>query len=186
MASPNRLAFFLWSKGLQKAPFFANISNRRKSIVFTGGGMSAVHIDFVVLCCIDPRYRYACELFVREKYGISPDEYDIKTDAGAVREIALGTGAGEWILYNLIDVAVSRHGARTVILCNHVDCSHYGGTAALGGLEPELARYRDDLATAAAAIRSRFSGVKIDAYIGSKKEGAYDFNRVPLEITDRA
>lgn len=146
--------------------------------------MSAVRVDLLVLCCLDPRYRYACELFVRERFGLTPDQYDIKTDAGGVREIALGTGAGEWMLYN-VDVAVNRHCARTVVLFNHVDCSHYGGTAAFGGVEPELAQYEDDLATAAAAILSRFPGLKIEAFIGSQKDGARIFTQVTLEVPDR-
>jgi hypothetical protein len=142
--------------------------------------MSHVRVMFVALCCIDPRFRHEFELFIRFHYRLEPDEYDLKTDAGGVKEIAEDTPAGEWMMRN-IDIAVNRHRATHVLLCNHVDCSHYGGSVAFEGSQQELSRYRADLMTAAARIASRFPSVAtVDCFIASKEEGRFHFEQVGL------
>lgn len=138
------------------------------------------HAKLVALCCIDPRYRFALEKFIQKKYGVREDEYDLKTDAGGVKEVAAGTPIGEWILKN-IDIAVNRHGARRVVACNHVDCAYYGGTDSFGGLRNELERYNQDLRRAAEVIRRRFPGVEIDAYIATREGRHFVFG--PVNIT---
>ena len=52
--------------------------------------MSA-HAKVFALACIDPRFRHATATFIEKKFGLKPTEYDLKTDAGGIKEIALQT-----------------------------------------------------------------------------------------------
>jgi carbonic anhydrase len=122
-----------------------------------------------VLCCIDPRFRTALQGFLERKFRISPEHYDLKTDAGGVREVARGTSAGEWILKNL-EIGVHKHGVTEVVLCNHMDCSYYGGSTAFDTTRHQVDVHKMDLLTASDVIRKRFPQLRIHAYVIAHQE----------------
>lgn len=119
--------------------------------------------------CIEPRYREAFEQFIQKKFNLKPTEYGLKTDAGGAKEIALRTQSGEWMLANA-EIAYHKHGARIFVLCNHIDCAHYGGSGQFSGFEEEKQAYSRDLKVAAAIYRERFEDVRVLAYIVSKEQ----------------
>jgi hypothetical protein len=117
--------------------------------------------------CIDPRYRSAFERFIRSKFGLKSTEFDLKTDAGGVKEIALQTPNGEWMMTNA-GIAYHKHGVRIFVLCNHIDCAHYGGSSHFSCLNEESLVYGDHLKKAASMMKERFSDIEVMAYIVSK------------------
>lgn len=121
------------------------------------------------LSCIDPRFRDAFEKFIQKKFRLKPTEYDLKTDAGGVKEIALETTSGDWIVENA-EIAYTKHGIRTFVLCNHIDCAHYGGSNHFSGFEDEKRNHGDDLKKASAILREKFFDIKIYAYMVYKEQ----------------
>ena len=119
--------------------------------------------------CIDPRFRFPIETFIQKKFQVKPTEYDLKTDAGGIREIALKTAVGDWLITNA-RIAHDKHGVRTFVLCNHMDCAYYGGSGSFPGVEEERLAYELDLKSAAGILGQQFPDVRIYVYLVSKEE----------------
>jgi hypothetical protein len=142
--------------------------------------MNSAKADLFVVCCIDPRFRLAVERFIEHRFRVPPDRYDLKTDAGGAREIALGSEAGKWIIKNL-EIAAHKHGISKVVLCNHMDCSYYGGAAAFRGIRQQVQKHADDIREAAAKIRAQFPKLETYGYVVTR-EDKYVFEPVELSI----
>ena len=127
------------------------------------------HAKVFGFCCIDPRFRNAFEQFIEKKFNLSPTEYEIKTDAGASREIALETPVGEWLVKNA-EIAYEKHGVRIFVLCNHADCAYYGGSSSFPGFLEESRVYGDDLKKATAILRQKLPDIQILGYILHKEQ----------------
>ena len=140
-----------------------------------------VHAKVFGFCCIDPRFRNAFEQFLESKFGLLPTEYEIKTDAGASREIALKTSAGEWLLKNA-EIAYQKHGVRTFIFCNHVDCAHYGGSDNFLGFKEESAAYSEDLKTSALILKERLPDIRTLAYVLHSEKAGHDERFIFQEV----
>ena len=128
-----------------------------------------VHVKVFALGCIDPRFRDAFQQFIQKKFKVSPTQYDLKTDAGGSREIALKTTSGEWMLQNA-EIAYSKHGARIFVLCNHIDCAHYGGANKFSGPEDEGQTHSADLKTAALVLKEKLPDIEVFAYLVHKEQ----------------
>src|SRR3989344_3149095 len=133
-----------------------------------------------VVSCIDPRFRTALQRFVERRFSVTAEHYDLRTDAGGVREIAIRSEAGEWILRNL-DIAVHKHGVDQVVLCNHMDCSYYGGAAPFKGTRDQVEAHGRDLTEAAELIRRRHPGLKVHAFVVGKQDGRFVFESIAVE-----
>ena len=126
-------------------------------------------VKVLAQACIDPRFRYAFETFIQKKFQVKSTEYDLKTDAGGIREIALKTPIGDWLMKNA-RIAYEKHGARTFVLCNHIDCAYYGGSASFPVLGEERSVHNCDIKSAVGIYRKQFPDIKIYSYLVSKEE----------------
>ncbi len=116
--------------------------------------------------CIDPRFRIALERFIEKKFNLQPTEYDIKTDAGGVKELCNSNHIAKWLMINA-QLAHQKHGTRIFIVCNHIGCSYYEHTHGQMSREQEIKVHTQDLNTAASLLKSRLNDIAVLKYIVS-------------------
>ncbi|MBI4363564.1 MAG: hypothetical protein HY545_01825 [Candidatus Doudnabacteria bacterium] len=115
----------------------------------------------IVLSCIDFRFRNAVNQFV-EQLGIS--DFDLKSDAGGVKQIVEKTSAGDWILKNF-EIAFDLHDVERVILINHEDCGAYGGSKKFANSKEEINFQNQQLKLAVDILKQKYPDKQIEAYL---------------------
>lgn len=101
----------------------------------------------LAVSCIDFRFQDIIETWLHQNVGRSA--YDRVALAGGVRNFAE--------VQTQVDVSVSLHHIRRVVLINHEDCGAYGQ-------EGTRQRHREDLILAKEKIRRRFNQLVVETY----------------------
>lgn len=78
-----------------------------------------------------------------------------------------------------IEVSKNLHQCREVVLTMHMDCGAYGGAAAFGGAEEEIACYKEELRKAKQIINENFSDLIVSAWLIDLKKDAADWKIFP-------
>lgn len=122
-------------------------------------------VDTIVLACISNRFIQLIQDFVKEDLGL--EYYDLKTDAGAARNLDPKTRnflVYKWIVDNF-KICVNRHGATKLIMFMHFDCGAYGGNESFKGFEDQLTKLTEAIKRGAESIKKEFPQLEISAYI---------------------
>lgn len=115
----------------------------------------------LVLTCIDFRFHNQLEKLLQDKVCQS---FDLKTDAGAVKQLVSGKAAvRDWILQN-IEIARKLHQIKKVVLVNHRDCGAYGGDAAFANHRAQVNFHKNQLEEATKIIQEKFPDLKVETY----------------------
>lgn len=110
----------------------------------------------VILHCMDFRFVHAIVHFLKDE-GYR-DAYDDVSVAGAVKNLVDPYDPADTeFVYRQIEIARKLHGAREVILINHMDCGAYGGRADFTTVGEERARHTKDLLRAKEMVEHRFA-----------------------------
>lgn len=113
------------------------------------------HACFAALiCCMDFRFWKATLNFVESELGI-PD-FDLITEAGGAKAILEEDEVALSLLGKQLEISANLHHSETIILVNHEDCGAYGGTAAFGGREKEVAAQKTNLRKSAEILKKKY------------------------------
>lgn len=125
---------------------------------FAGSGR---YCPNVLLSCVDPRFHR----FLEEALG------QLFIPLGGLHEFASIAIPGAAraavderlrpVLFEALDIVISRHDANRLIIANHVDCGAYGGSEAFGGPEQERAFHLDQLQEAASVVRRQYPRLEV-------------------------
>ncbi|MBI3952847.1 MAG: hypothetical protein HY336_02735 [Candidatus Doudnabacteria bacterium] len=116
----------------------------------------------IVLACIDFRFRKGLQNFLESELGLH--DFDLKSDAGGVKQIVEGTPAGEWIAKNF-EIAFDLHAVDRVILINHEDCGAYGGSKKFVSSQEEITFQNEQLKSAVSKLKDKYPSKQIEAYL---------------------
>ena len=126
---------------------------------------------------MDSRYVGALLRFAKKDLALSACH--VKADAGGVRALLNGNRAVRaWMLSNL-KLAYSRD-VRTAVVVNHQDCAAYGGSVAFKDRASEAAFHTEQLAMAAALLKSTFPRLSVRAFYGYRDRRRIAFEEVKL------
>jgi len=82
-------------------------------------------------------------------------------------------------LLRAIGVAVNLHGAKRIILLNHLDCGAYGGARAFAAPQDERKRHERHLRRGAEIVRERFPHVAVAIALAElRPDGSVQFDEV--------
>ena len=116
----------------------------------------------IVLSCIDYRFWPDALPLLEQKFG----EFDLIELAGGSKNISSPTvEADRTAVLESIKVSVELHGAKQIILTNHIDCGAYGGSKNFESFDKELGFHRLELKKAAGIITKSFPNITIKKII---------------------
>jgi len=116
----------------------------------------------IVLSCIDYRFWPDALSLLEKKYG----EFDLIELAGGSKNLASpSTEADRTAVLESIKVSVELHGAKRIILTNHLDCGAYGGSKAFDSAEEEIDFHKLELEKAANIVKQTFPELAIEEVI---------------------
>jgi len=116
----------------------------------------------IVLSCIDYRFWPEALPMLEKKFG----EFDLIELAGASKNLATPTQeADRKAVLESIGVSVKLHGAKKIILTNHIDCGAYGGSKKFNTIEDEIEFHRKELDKAADLVAHKFPDLIIKKII---------------------
>lgn len=116
----------------------------------------------IVLSCIDYRFWPDALSLLEKKYG----EFDLIELAGGSKNLASpSTEADRTAVLESIKVSVELHGAKRIILTNHLDCGAYGGSKAFESTEEEIDFHKLELEKAANIVKETFPELTIEEVI---------------------
>lgn len=117
--------------------------------------------EALVIMCMDFRFENAVNQYVNEELGLK--SHDLVAIAGASKSLVdpLQPADRETILEQ-IALSIKLHHIPRVVLIDHADCGAYGGVKAFGSLEKEKEAQSENMRKAAALIRARHLGVRVD------------------------
>jgi carbonic anhydrase len=121
----------------------------------------------LVFSCIDYRFRKPVKNFVKHNLGIK--DFDLKTDAGSVKQINASTSpVAHWVIENF-QIAIEHHQVPEIVMFVHFDCAAYGGNKALGDYSHQLAFLQNEMRQAITNVRTQCAGVKVSGYVVALK-----------------
>ena len=130
----------------------------------------------LILCCVDYRYIQTIQAFVKTRLRVQA--YNLKTDAGGTNALLTGHRAVRaWILRN-VQLAYERQGVRRVLLFHHQDCLLYGGSRAFATPKEEALAHTQHLVSAAQFLKSRFEGLRVQAFYAYRRRQSITFRAV--------
>lgn len=116
----------------------------------------------IVLSCIDYRFWPEALPMLEKEFG----EFDLIELAGGSKNLASPTQAADKdAVLESIKVAVDLHGAKQIILTNHIDCGAYGGSEKFSTPENEIEFHKSELEKAERVILGSFPGLRIQKVI---------------------
>lgn len=116
----------------------------------------------IVLSCIDYRFWPDTLSLLEKKYG----EFDLIELAGGSKNLASpSTEADRTAVLESIKVSVELHGAKRIILTNHLDCGAYGGSKAFESTEEEIDFHKLELEKAAKIVKEMFPELAVEEVI---------------------
>ena len=112
----------------------------------------------IVLSCIDYRFWPDALPLLEKKFG----EFDLIELAGGSKNLSSPTLEADRIaVLESINVSVELHGAKQIILTNHLDCGAYGGSKEFKTTEDEIDFHRSELRKAAEVVNKFFPNLGI-------------------------
>jgi carbonic anhydrase len=117
----------------------------------------------IVIGCMDFRFRKTIQSFVENDLKIN--DFDLKTDGGAVMQLNNDSPVRDWILKN-IEIAFNLHAVNKVILINHTDCGAYGGSQKFNhDHKAEFDFHVSELNKAKNFLMTKYPEKEIEAYL---------------------
>lgn len=121
----------------------------------------------IVLSCIDYRFWPDGLALLEKKYG----EFDLIELAGGSKNLASPSQeADRTAVLESIKVSVDLHGAKKIILTNHVDCGAYGGSNNFNSIEEEIDFHKIELQKAADIVSESFPDLAIEKVLINKNK----------------
>ena len=112
--------------------------------------------DSLVVMCMDFRFHAKiAEIIAHSGYR----QFDLVALPGGSRSIT-DEGSREAVL-SAIEIGVTVHKVRRVIIVDHVDCRAYGGSEAFKDAEEEERRHTDALLEASRIVREKVPGLEV-------------------------
>jgi len=116
----------------------------------------------IVLSCIDYRFWPDALSLLEQKFG----EFDLIELAGGSKSLASPSQkADKKAVLESIGVAVKLHGARQIVLTNHLDCGAYGGSKNFSSQSEEIKFHGGELKKAEQVIKKAFPRLKVTQVI---------------------
>ena len=110
----------------------------------------------LVVMCMDFRF-HAKIVDVIGHSGYRP--FDLVALPGGSKSIT--DEVSREVVFAAIEIGVSVHGVKRVIIVDHIDCRAYGGSEAFASPEEEERRHTDALLEASRIIREKFPTIEV-------------------------
>lgn len=94
------------------------------------GASESCQCENVVVRCMDFRFHADLPALLAEHFGVECFEYDSPGGCGGA--MSLIDDVSRELILNALDLAISLHGVRRLVIVNHVDCGAYGGSERFG------------------------------------------------------
>lgn len=112
----------------------------------------------IVITCIDYRFWEQALEIISEKYG----KLDLISIAGGAKGLSSPSNISHFdTIIDNINISVKLHGAKRIILTNHVDCGAYGGSSNFMANEHEEYFHNKELKTAKKVINEKFPDLEV-------------------------
>jgi carbonic anhydrase len=116
----------------------------------------------IVLSCIDYRFWPDALPLLEQKFG----EFDLIELAGGSKNLSSPTvEADRTAVLESIKVSVELHGAKQIILTNHIDCGAYGGSEKFKTLDEKVNFHKSELEKAGNVVIKSFPNLAIKKII---------------------
>jgi carbonic anhydrase len=116
----------------------------------------------IVLACMDYRFWPKALSLLGKKYG----KFDLIELAGGSKNLASPSQeADRQAVLESIKTSVNLHGAKKIILTNHIDCGAYGGSGRFASAKEEINFHQAELKKAAKIITKSFPSLTIEKVI---------------------
>lgn len=131
----------------------------------------------VVFACLDWRLHPQIEQFFAANGGA-----DMCVTAGSIKDLI--DPQTQSLFLKQIEISKKLHHCQGVILTMHMDCGAYGGSAAFGGSDAEIAAYKDQLVKAKEIVATQFPELPVEAWIIglNHKDSGWQINPERIEI----
>ena len=97
----------------------------------------------MVVRCMDYRFHAALPELLAEHFGVESFEHDSPGGCGGSK--ALIDERPRKMILEALELAVSLHGVRRLVIVDHVDCGAYGGSERFDGAEEERVFHEERL-----------------------------------------
>ena len=119
--------------------------------------------DWLVVSCIDFRLQRLLLEALQTSFGVvDPDM--IATSGGARALASDQTSPQQQVILFDLNLAVTHHGVKQIVLLNHQNCGRYGLEGdTFSDESAEVAFHRDELTRATAWVRKHFPNIQVTA-----------------------
>jgi carbonic anhydrase len=132
----------------------------------------------IMLCCEDKRLPEHIVNYMKEK-GILGNCY-LVTRAGGVKDFASPISlAFPESLWKDVGIAVEKGGATRIIMCNHSDCTAYGGKGAFDSPQGEREFHLGEMRKAKEIISAKYPSLEVGLeYAGGLPDKKVEFEEI--------
>ncbi|OGY41415.1 MAG: hypothetical protein A2Y67_02705 [Candidatus Buchananbacteria bacterium RBG_13_39_9] len=110
--------------------------------------------------------------------GILQDT-DFVSVAGACKDLVIYPFSSESrYLMSMIDLAITKHGVKTIILTQHQDCAGYGGQGCFATVKDEKAHLIADLKKVKGHILQKHAQLDIKMFLICQKDKNWNFEEI--------
>ena len=136
-----------------------------------------VNCSYLLIRCMDFRLNKKIVDWLTEN-GILHD-IDFISIVGACKDLAIYPFSSESrYLISMIDLAITKHGVKTIILTQHQDCAGYGGQACFATAKDEKAHLIADLKKVKDHILQKHTQLEIKMFFICQKDKNWFFEEV--------
>ena len=133
--------------------------------------------SYLLIRCMDFRLNKVISNWLTEN-GILQDT-DFISIAGACKDLAIYPFSSESrYLMSMIDLAIAKHGVRTIILTQHQDCAGYGGQSRYGTAKDEKEHLIADLKKVKAYIGQKNALLEIKMFLICQKDKNWNIEEI--------
>ena len=115
--------------------------------------------ESIVVRCMDYRFHAQLPELLAEHFGTERFEYDSPGGTGGSKSL-IDARSREFVL-EALELALSLHGVRRLIIVDHVDCGTYGGSGEFDSPEAERRFHAERLREAAEIASKAQPGLEI-------------------------
>ena len=138
-----------------------------------------VNCSYLLIRCMDFRLNKKIIDWLAEN-GVLHDT-DFISIVGACKDLAIYPFSSESrYLMSMVDLAITKHGVKTIILTQHQDCAGYGGQGCFATAKDEKAHLIADLKKVKGHIGQKHAQLEIKMFLICQKDKNWFFE----EVTD--